>query len=57
MSNQKPARSSTYTCNEYRLEMRLLGMRRQLASDTLSEQEREKLQSEIDQLEKEIGMS
>ena len=46
---------STYTCNEYRLEMVLLALRQRLHQPDLAEQEREKLVKEVARLEKEIG--
>lgn len=57
MSDDKAQKSPKYTCNDYRMEMSLLGMRRQIANRELSDSEREKLQTEIDQLEKELGLS
>lgn len=43
-----------YTCNDYRTEMILLGLRRRLASPDLSGLEREALRREIRKLEKEM---
>lgn len=57
MSDEKAQKSSKYTCNDYRMEMSLLGMRRQICNTELSDREKEKLQNEIDQLEKELGLS
>lgn len=57
MSESKPEKTLKYTCDDYRMEMRLLGMRLQLSNAELSDSDREKLQNEIDQLEKELGMS
>ena len=48
--------STTYTCNEYRAEMRLLGLNRRLAQKSLPEEERQKLILEIRKLEREMGM-
>ena len=39
------------------MEMSLLGMRRQICNPDLSDSDKEKLQNEIDQLEKELGLS
>lgn len=49
-------KTSTYTCNDYRAEMRLLGLNRRLAEDALTESERSQLLSEIQALEAEMGM-
>jgi hypothetical protein len=45
-----------YTCNEYREEMRLLGLRRRLEQQSLSEDERAKLVAEIESLERAMAM-
>jgi hypothetical protein len=46
-----------YTCNDYREEMRLIGLRRRLREETtLTEAEKEKLRSEIRRLEAEMGL-
>jgi hypothetical protein len=46
-----------YTCTEYREEMRLIGLRRRLRDETsLTEAEKKKLQTEIQQLEAEMGL-
>lgn len=57
MSDEKAQNYSRYTCNDYRMEMRLLAMHRQISNTELSDSDREKLQNEIDQLEKELGIS
>ena len=56
MSDKKPDQNSQYTCDDYRMEMRLLGMRQQLSNSKLSDLDKEKLKIEIDQLEKELGL-
>ena len=56
MSDKKPDMKSQYTCDDYRMEMRLLGMRQQLSNSEMSDSDKEKLQIEIDELEKEIGL-
>ncbi len=56
MSDKKPDKTSQYTCEDYRMEMRLLGMRQQLNNSEMSDSDKEKLQIEIDQLEKELGL-
>ena len=47
---------SKYTCNEYREEMILLGLKRRLADPTLSDTERRELADRIHQLEQAMGM-
>lgn len=54
MSNEAPGR---YTCNEYREEMTLVGLRRRLARSDISENERTLLQDEIDKLEARMGLN
>lgn len=46
----------TYTCTDYRQEMMLAGLKRQLAQPGLSEAERDRLNEQIRQLEAELGM-
>lgn len=48
--------SNRYTCNDYRLEMQLLALQRQLNNADLNEGERRRLEQEIKLLEKQIGM-
>lgn len=50
MSNNK------YTCNEYREEMILLSLQRQLKNKELTDSEREKLLEEIKKIEKNMDM-
>jgi len=50
-SDMKP-----YTCNEYREEMVLVGLRRRLADPTLNPTEKAKLEKEIKKLEVQMGM-
>ena len=45
----------TYTCNEYREEMILAGLRRQLAREDLPEEERRKIEKAIQELEEAMG--
>mgnify|MGYP001117807413 CR=1 FL=1 len=47
---------STYTCQDFRLEMIILGLRRRLQDPTLSREEREEILARIRQLEAEAGM-
>jgi len=51
----RPA-TSPYTCNDYRQEMILLGLRQRLQQADLSEEEKAKLAEEIARLEKAIGL-
>ena len=41
-----------YTCNDYREEMILLGLKRRLYKQDLSEEERKEIQREIERIEK-----
>ncbi len=45
-----------YTCNEYREEMILLGLKKRLTSSDLTQEEKEKLQKEIQKIEKQMDM-
>ncbi len=45
-----------YTCNSYRQEMILAGLRKRPAGDTLSAQERQAIQEQIRKLEQEMGL-
>ncbi len=45
-----------YTCNDYRQEMMLAGLRKQLANPDLSESEKKRLEQDIRRLEAEIGI-
>lgn len=57
MTADKPAsRTSTYTCNQYREEMILLGLNKQLAKPDLAPEERERLLREIARVEQEMGL-
>ncbi len=53
MSHKKDFRQ--YTCNDYRQEMILLGLRRKLQHPDLPREERKKLTEEVARLEKAIG--
>ncbi len=46
-----------YTCMDYRAEMRLLGLIRQLKDESLTEQERQRLAAEVKKLEEELKMA
>ncbi len=45
------------TCNDYRQEMMLLGLRRRLAEEDLSDSEKQSIEAEIDKLERELQLS
>lgn len=49
-------RPNRYTCNEYRQEMILVGLKKRLQHDKLSEEERSDLIEKIHQLEMEMDM-
>ena len=48
--------NNKYTCNEYREEMILLGLKKKLESPDLTEAEKEKLHKEIKELTKKMDM-
>lgn len=48
--------NNPYTCHEYREEMVLLGLQRRLHAEDISEEERERLQTKIKDLEASMGM-
>ena len=50
------AKKSKYTCQEYRAEMILLGLTRRLNQEDLSDDEREALLAEINELKSEMDM-
>jgi hypothetical protein len=45
-----------YTCSDYRQEMILAGLRRQLAQSDLDKEEAQRLKEQIRQLESDMGM-
>ena len=47
---------SPYTCNDYRAEMQLLGLKKQLNEKDLSPTEKQALEAEILKLEKALQM-
>jgi hypothetical protein len=47
---------SPYTCSEYREEMMLLGLRRRLHAEDISDEERQSLEERIEDLESSMGM-
>jgi hypothetical protein len=48
---------STYTCNDYREEMRLLGLKKRLNEANLSKAERQAIEAEITRLEKTLQLN
>ena len=46
-----------YTCVDYRSEMKLLGLKRRLKDENLSEEERAQIFQEIEELEKKMDMN
>lgn len=55
MTRDQKSSPSQYTCNDYREEMILLGLRQKLQQSNLTDEERVKLKKEIARLEKIIG--
>jgi len=53
---EKPNTGGQYTCNEYREEMILLGLQKRLASQGLTQEEKESLLKEIAKVEKQMGL-
>jgi hypothetical protein len=47
---------NSYTCNDYREEMRLLGLKKRLSEANLSESEKQAVEAEIVRLEKAMQM-
>jgi len=48
--------NAKYTCTEYRQEMILLGLKRQLENSGLPESERMRIAEKVRQLEQQMGM-
>ena len=48
--------ASNYTCTEYRQEMILLGLKRQLEAPELPEAQRIRIAEKINELERQMGM-
>ena len=46
----------TVTCADYRLERRLLALKKKLHQEDLSQAEREDIQQEVSELERTLGM-
>jgi hypothetical protein len=50
-------RAMKYTCVDYRSEMKLLGLKRRLEEENLSEEEMAQIVQEIKKLEKKMNMN
>ncbi|RLB18250.1 MAG: hypothetical protein DRG35_00980 [Deltaproteobacteria bacterium] len=50
-------RTMKYTCIDYRSEMKLLGLKRRLEEENLSEEEKALILQEIEELEKAMKMN
>jgi len=46
-----------YTCNDYREEMRLLGLKKRLGEGNLSKAEKQAIEAEISRLEKALQLN
>lgn len=55
MSSDNSKASNEYTCNDYRAEMILLSLQKQLQRSDLSSEKRKELRDELARLEKEFG--
>ena len=49
--------NDNYTCSDYRQEMILLGLRKQLNDDRLTDKERQQLLDQIETLEEKMGIN
>ena len=49
-------RTGNYTCNEYREEMMLLGLKKRLRRGNLTEEEKQIVKADIKRLESAMGM-
>ena len=52
----KPSPLRTYTCSDYRQEMRLLALKKRLEDETLTPAARERVLAEIRSLEREMEL-
>lgn len=50
------SKKGSYTCNDYREEMILLGLQRRLNQGNLTETEKKELLREIEAIEKQMGL-
>jgi len=53
---EKRASESTYTCADYRLEMMLLGLTKQLQEPGITPAQKTALEKEIRRLQRQLGM-
>ena len=53
---KKSNKCGQYTCNDYRIEMILLGLQKRLSTKGLTSQEKESLIEEIAKVEKQMGI-
>lgn len=56
LMSQKDDTTAAYTCNEYRMEMILLALEKQMARPDLTPSEKESIQTEIQRVKKEMDM-
>jgi hypothetical protein len=56
VEESKPKTSTTYTCSEYREEMILLGLNRQLQRPDLTAEDQARLRREIARVERQMGL-
>ena len=54
---EKTMPDSNYTCQDYRREMILVGLKKQLVREDLSEAEKSRIERAISDLENEIGLA
>ena len=45
-----------YTCNDYRVEMILLGLNRRLTQENLTKEEKQQIKEEIARIESDMGL-
>jgi hypothetical protein len=53
---KKSNKGGQYTCNDYRIEMILLGLHKRLSNKGLAPEEKESLLQEIARVEKQMGI-
>lgn len=56
LRNGKHIMKQPYTCNDYRQEMILVGLKRQLADPKLDPAEKKRIEAEVQKLEAAMGM-
>jgi len=50
------AQKNQYTCSDYREEMRLIGLKKRLSEEVLSQREKQVIEAEISDLEKTLQL-